>query len=174
MNELKIETLQSEWIPALVALVNSAYRGDASKKGWTTEADIISGELRTDEKSIQQMLQEPGAVIFICRNDKTLFGTVYLKEEEGGLYLGMLSVSPEAQGLGIGKRLMHSAEVYAKEKHYKDIHMTVINIRHELIAWYERYGYKNTGETKPFHDDARFGVATQPIHFIVLKKMMEQ
>lgn len=170
MSALKIETLKQEYIPELVELVNSAYRGDASKKGWTTEADIISGELRVDEQSIHKMLAEPGAAILVCRNVSSIVGSVYLKKENGGLYLGMLSVSPEAQGFGIGKQLMSAAETYAKENYYNSIHMTVINIRHELISWYERQGYSNTGETKPFHDDPRFGKATQPIHFIVLRK----
>ena len=157
---------------AVISLVNSAYRGEGSKKGWTTEADIIDGSLRIDLSSIKDMLQKPGAVILTCHAGTSLYGCVYLKTEGTGLYLGMLCVSPAAQGLGIGKKLLTAAEAHAKECKYDHIQMTVIDVRHELIAWYERHGYSLTGETKPFRDDERFGRATQPIKFIVLKKMI--
>ena len=167
-----IKQLRDEDVEALITLVNSAYRGEGSKKGWTTEADIIEGSLRVDLQSIKDMLLEPGAAILTCHVNDILSGCVYLKAEGTSLYLGMLCVSPEAQGLGIGKKLLIAAEVHAQEFKYADIHMTVIDIRHELIAWYERHGYSLTGETKPFHDDERFGKAIQPIKFIVLKKMI--
>jgi ribosomal protein S18 acetylase RimI-like enzyme len=82
----------------------------------------------------------------------------------------MLTVSPEVQAQGIGKQLLHSAESYAKKIHCSAIVMTVISVRHELIAWYERNGYYATGETKPFPNDPKFGKPTQPLEFIVLKK----
>ncbi len=165
-----ITPLKEENIPALIDLVNSAYRGEGSKKGWTTEADIIDGSIRIDQPSVKEMLQEPGAMILTCYAGDVLMGCVYLKREGNGLYLGMFAVSPEAQGLGIGKKLLEAAEAHAKELKYQYIVMTVIDIRHELIAWYERHGYERTPETKPFPEDDRFGRPTQPIQFVVLKK----
>lgn len=164
-----LENVDSE---ALVELVNSAYRGEGSKKGWTTEADIIDGNLRIDQQAIHDMLQKPGAVILTCKADNDLYGCVYLNEDGKGLYLGMLSVSPDAQGSGIGKKLLQAAEQHAAKFDYTYIRMTVIDIRHELIAWYERHGYKRTGERKPFPDDEKFGKPTRPIEFIVLEKMI--
>lgn len=157
-------------IPALDKLVNSAYRGGSSKKGWTTEADLLDG-LRTNPESLKKMIDEPGAIILKYADEKgILLACVYLKIKQDKLYLGMLTVSPELQSKGIGKQLLTAAEAYAKEKDCQKITMTVISVRHELIAWYERHGYRATGETEPFPTDPEFGFPKTPIHFIVLEK----
>ncbi len=157
-------------IPALDKLVNSAYRGDSSKKGWTTEADLLDG-LRTNPDSLKKMIDEPGAVILKYSDESgSLLACVYLKVKQNKLYLGMLTVSPELQSKGIGKQLLAAAENYAKEKNCQAITMTVISVRHELIAWYERHGYRATGETEPFPTDPEFGLPKTPIHFIVMEK----
>lgn len=160
-------------IPVLVALINSAYRGDASKKGWTTEADLLKGELRTDISTLSTLIDNQQAVILKYTTEgDAIAGSVYLEIQDKGLYLGMLTVSPLLQAGGIGRQLLVAAEEYAKEKECPRIFMSVISVRHELIAWYERHGYKNSGEIKPFPDDNRFGIPTQPLEFIILEKMM--
>lgn len=169
-DNIKISTATENDFDPIVELVNSAYRGEGSKKGWTTEADLIEGALRTDIPALKQMLQAPGAVMLTCKDAGKILGCVYLKKEEEGLYLGMLSVSPHIQGSGTGKKLLFAAEAYAKEIAAKYIAMTVIDVRHELIAWYERHGYARTGETKPFPADEKFGRPKQPLQFIILKK----
>ncbi len=157
-------------IPALDMLVNSAYRGDSSKKGWTTEADLLEG-LRTNPESLKKMIDEPGAVILKYADENgSLLACVYLKIKEDNLYLGMLTVSPELQSKGIGKQLLAAAESYAIDKNCSKITMTVISVRYELIAWYERHGYRATGETAPFPTDPEFGLPKTPIHFIVMEK----
>jgi len=159
-------------IPELTMLVNSAYRGDASRKGWTTEADLLDGELRTDEPSLSQLLKNPDAVMLKFVSDDHITGCVYLEKRANALYLGMLSVSPIAQAQGIGKKLLNAAEEYAGQQGCHSIVMTVISVRHELIDWYERHGYKRNGETKPFPEDERFGKARRPLQFVVLEKKL--
>ncbi len=157
-------------ITALDLLVNSAYRGESSKKGWTTEADLLDG-LRTNPDSLKQMINDPDAVILKYNNESgSILACVYLKKKASKLYLGMLTVSPELQGQGIGKHLLASAEDHAKRTGCKEITMTVISVRSELIAWYERHGYIATGETEPFPADPEFGLPKTPIHFIVMEK----
>lgn len=158
---------------ALTRLINSAYRGEASKKGWTTEADLLGGQ-RTDEPAVAELLATPNAVILKYQPAAgALHGCVYLKTENNQLYLGMLTVAPHLQNSGIGKQLLQAAEAYAQEQHCTAIVMTVISARHELIRWYERKGYTITGETKPFpHSDPRFGIPKQPLEFIVLEKRL--
>jgi ribosomal protein S18 acetylase RimI-like enzyme len=159
-------------IPTLVRLVNSAYRGDTSRKGWTTEANLLGG-LRTDKETLAGMMNKKDSVVLKYMDDSnTVIGCVYLQLAENKLYLGMLTVDPEIQSQGIGKKLLASATVYAQEHHCTAIFMTVISLRSELIAWYERHGYKKTGEKKPFPTDKKFGVATQPLEFIVLEKSL--
>jgi ribosomal protein S18 acetylase RimI-like enzyme len=157
-------------IPALVKLLNSAYRGEGSKQGWTTEADMVSGELRTDADNMNELMQLPGAIFLKYTNEKNVLeGCVFLDKRKGKLYLGMLSVSPLLQTKGIGKHLMTAAELYALSQGCPAVFMRVISIRAELIAWYERQGYYKTGEVQPF-DDTKFGTATKPIEFIVMQK----
>ena len=162
-----------EDIPGLTALINSAYRGEGSKKGWTTEADLLVGELRTDIPSLTLLMNTQEATFLKYTTDEgVLTGSVYLEKQERGLYLGMLSVSPLQQAGGIGRQLMQAAEQYAGKNNCLCIFMSVISVRHELIAWYERLGYARTGETKPMPVDNRFGTPTQPLEFIILKKDM--
>jgi ribosomal protein S18 acetylase RimI-like enzyme len=164
-----------EDIPALVELLNSSYRGEGSKQGWTSEADMVAGDLRTDEANMKELMQLAGAVFLKYTDDKNesdsnrIEGCVFLHKREGKLYLGMFSVSPALQNKGIGKQIMIAAELYAKDQGCPAVFMRVISIRHELIAWYERQGYYKTGEVQPF-DDTKFGTATQPIEFVVLQK----
>ena len=159
-----------EDIPALVKLLNSAYRGEESKQGWTTEADMVAGDLRTDEKNMNELMRLPGAVFLKSSNDKNeLEGCVFLDKRQGKIYLGMFCVSPALQNKGIGKQIMAAAELYARSRGCPAVFMRVISIRHELMAWYERQGYYKTGEIQPF-DDTKFGTAKQPIEFVVLQK----
>lgn len=171
INTIHISPLQSQDIEELVSLVNSAYRGEASKKGWTTEADLLEGNLRIDKPSLQVLLQKPGATVLVYKSaENKLTGCVYLQQENNQLYLGMLTVSPGAQAQGIGKQLLYAAEAHAKKINCTAIVMNVISVRHELIAWYERHGYLNTGETKPFPKDVKFGKPVQALEFILLIK----
>ncbi len=162
-----------EDIPALVDLVNSAYRGEKSREGWTTEADLIEGALRTDVPTLSHEIGLPGACMLKCLDASgTLVGCVYLRGQAHSLYLGMLSVSPSQQNLGIGKQLLHAATQHAQKNHFATIHMTVISLRSELIAWYKRQGYLKTGEKKPFPRDPTFGVPKLPLEFVVLSKQV--
>ena len=171
MNQFSISPATEADIPALVALVNSAYRGESSKKGWTTEADLLGG-IRTSEASVKALLQNPNALILRYIQQDQLLGCVYLETKGADLYLGMLTVSPDAQANGIGKQLLLAADKIANDKQCRAITMTVITQRHELIAWYERRGYRPTGETQPFPNDPRFGIPKQPLELIVMEKVL--
>lgn len=161
-------------IPALVRLINSAYRGEESKKGWTTEAYVLDGDLRTDPPALEQLIRTPGSVILKYTNDEQVIeGCVFLQERGERLYLGMLSVSPLLQSKGIGKKLMDASHIYAKEQGLTAVFMRVISLRHELIAWYERRGYYLTGETEPMPDDTRFGKPNRPLEFVIMEKKLE-
>lgn len=159
-------------VSALNQLVNSAYRGDSSRRGWTTEADLLDG-IRTDEAALYQMLQNPAVTLLKYETAGQLTGCVYLEKKGDALYLGMLTVSPDAQTNGLGKQLMTAAEALAVEQHCQRMTMTVLPMRHELIAFYERRGYRKTGETQPFPSaDPRFGLPKQPLVFVVMEKKL--
>jgi ribosomal protein S18 acetylase RimI-like enzyme len=157
-------------VPALNKLVNSAYRGDGSKQGWTTEADLLDGT-RIDENALQDLIQKSTTTILAYKEDDNLLACVELRKENEKLYLGMLSVNPNTQGKGIGKKLLAASEAHAREQGCTRIFMTVISVRQELIDWYIRHGYQLTGERKPFIvPDTRWGIPKQQLEFVVLEK----
>lgn len=140
-------------------LVNSAYRGDSSRAGWTTEADLLEG-LRTDEAGVRKLIDEPDSMILLCVQREQIVGSVHLREENAGAYLGLFVVKPSMQGAGIGSMFMRAAEeIVRSEWGAKRMTMSVISVRHELIAFYQRRGYQRTGRTQPFPTDAGLSVA---------------
>lgn len=158
----------------LTALVNSAYRGESSKAGWTTESDLLDGQ-RIDDEMMLGYLQDPNAIVLkFTDDDHVILGTVYLEKKDNKLYVGMLTVSPLLQNAGIGRKLLVAAEDYARDQGINILTMTVISTRSELIAWYERNGYHNTGEVRPFHTDERFGIRKNDalIELIVMEKVI--
>jgi GNAT superfamily N-acetyltransferase len=157
-------------ISALNVLVNSAYRGEASKKGWTTEADLLDG-IRIDEATLRKYLEDPSIIILKNIDEEgRITGCVYLEIRTPKLYVGMFSVSPVLQGNGVGRNLLQAAETYAKQLNCAILTMTVISTRLELINWYERRGFTATGEIVPFHDGTKFGIPKQIIELIVMEK----
>lgn len=156
-------------------LVNSAYRGESSKKGWTTEADLLDGQ-RADPVTIRDIINKDNAVILLAENEHSgnVEGCVHLEKNGDKCYLGMLTVKPTLQGKGLGAMMLEESEAFADFWDCKSIYMNVVGQRSELIAWYEKRGYKNTGEKKPFpYGDERFGLPKVPdLYFIVLEKKL--
>ena len=146
-------------VPAIVDLVQSAYRGDASRAGWTTEADFLDGQ-RIDADGVREIISKPDSRIVLAERDGELLGSVQVERIDGTGYFGMFSVRPNRQGSGIGDALLREAERVVREDFgCATMTCTVISIRAELIAWYRRRGYRSTGEFKPFpYGDARFGL----------------
>lgn len=158
-------------VPSITALLNRAYRGEPSRQGWTTEAHLIAGDVRTDEEHLLQTMREPGSVVLKYADDAgSVIGCVNLQHHDKKIYLGLLSVSPRLQGGGVGKQLLAAAEEYARQQLCNSIYMTVISVRTELIDWYERHGYRDTGARKAFHEDGLTGKHLQELEFMVLEK----
>lgn len=167
---MKISETSFADVTDICTLVNSAYRGESSRKGWTTEADLLGG-IRIDEDTLLHYFDENNSTILKCTNDdRQITGCVYLKMESEFLYLGMLTVAPALQGNGIGKMLLQASEEKAKQLGCKSIVMTVITKRHELIDWYKRHGYYETGQKQPFPKGEKFGMPKVPLEFLVMEK----
>ncbi len=157
-------------IPRLTRLVNSAYRGETSRQGWTTEAHLLDGP-RIDEAGVRELLAAPDAALLLCQNaGGELLGCFHAQTRGVAVYLSMLAVAPAGQGRGVGKFLLQAAEAYGRQHRCTTSKMTVISVRPELIAFYERQGYRLTGATEPFPTDPRFGIPRQPLVLLVLEK----
>ena len=150
--------------PAVATLVNGAYRGEASKVGWTTEADLLGGQ-RTDADKVGDIIAAQNQCILLAESGEalpgaaTLVGCAHLTFHSDHVYFGMLSVSPVAQGKRTGRQLLAEIEAVAAARGLKRVVMTVIHLRHELIAYYLRRGYVPTGVIHAFPmQDPRFGL----------------
>jgi ribosomal protein S18 acetylase RimI-like enzyme len=160
---------------SLVRLVESAYRGDASRAGWTTEADLLAGQ-RTDPDQVRSLLVSPHDVVLVTGDSTELLGCCTVGHHGGRVSFGMFAVHPGTQGSGLGRVLLGEAERYVRLRWAADrLELTVIAQRTELIAWYERRGYTRTGETRPFpYGDERFGRPLRDdLHFVVLEKPLD-
>ncbi len=159
-------------IHKLTELVNSAYRGEGSKVGWTTEADLLGGQ-RTDPDKIAEMISASDSQIELAIEKGELQGCIYIKKEDEYVYFGMLTVRPNLQNKGAGKLLLSRLEDLTREWGYQKIRMTVISQREELIAFYQRRGFNFTGETEPFpENDPRFGLPKTKLIFHVFEKIL--
>ena len=146
-------------VDELVALIESSYRGDSSRVGWTTEADILEGQ-RTDAESVLEVINSPDSRLLTARRDGAIVSCCQLEHRGDHAYFGMFAVSPTLQGSGLGKVVIAEAEQTARETWgVTEMQMTVISVRDDLIAWYERRGYRRTGRMSPFpYGDERFGI----------------
>ncbi len=162
-------------IPAIVSLVTSAYRGESSRAGWTTEADILDGS-RIDRELLRVDIERPDSVVLLHEDGDGLLACAHVRVEDGAGYFGMFAVRPTQQGGGVGRAMLEAAERHARDAFgVPFMRMMVIDCRDELIDWYLRRGYRRTGIKKPFpYGDARFGDPRRPdLQFEVLEKRID-
>ncbi|MFC5435694.1 GNAT family N-acetyltransferase [Rhodanobacter umsongensis] len=163
-------------IAAIVALVESAYRGESGLRGWTTESHLLDGR-RTDEADVGALIGRSGSRVLLAECDGQLKASCHVERQGEFGYFGMFAVDPVEQGSGLGKRVLAEAERIAREEwHCRGMRMTVIVQREELIAWYGRRGYRRTGEYQPFpYGDERFGIPRRgDLRFEVLRKDFDE
>ncbi len=161
--------------PLIQPLVHHAYRGDRAKVGWTHEADLLDAQ-RIDEDQLRAAIADPAQTIILAEQGGALIGCVQVSDKGNGLaYLGMLTVDATLQAKGLGRRLIDQAERLARDRYGADrMEMTVIVQRAELIDWYQRRGYRLTGERRPFpYFDARFGAPRRSdLEFVVMERSL--
>lgn len=176
-NKFTLKTIQASEVSEVVRLVNSAYRGDSSKEGWTTEAAYLDGQ-RTDELTLLEEIKDPKKNLFCLRqeNSNEIIGTVLLEKFQdslgAGCYLGMLTVRPNLQNAGAGKWLMLEVERIVKSWNISRITLGVLNPREELMGWYERRGFHKNGVIEEFpYGQEQFGLPKiKDLHFVMFEK----
>ena len=166
-------------LPELVALVNVAYRGAGAPPGWTSEVGLVAGERVTVDALRREFAATAGLRIYLLREPPELLACVRVEDEPGAqgepvCHISMLAVHLRRQDAGLGRRMLEFAEAEGRQRGAQTARMSVVSIRTSLIAWYERQGYRRTGETEPFpYDDARFGLPQQRgLEFILLQKTL--
>lgn len=156
METLNFREAEIEDLPQIVDLVNIAYRS-TELKGWTSEADLVEGN-RTDHQQVKQLIQD-NSKLFVMFKAEKLIGCVHIHQKNASCYIGMLTTHPTVQNRHIGKTILELAEQYAIKNYAASIfEMSVLSIRKDLIGFYERRGYKLTGESEPYPVDANVGI----------------
>ena len=172
---MMLDLARPDEMQELLALIESAYRGDSARRGWTHEADLLGGQ-RTDLAGLMAMHTDPRQHLLVRRSEHGLEACIAIAEYgEDRAYIGMVTVAPSAQAKGLGRAMLEGAERYAQvQLAATTAEMTVIAQRSELIAWYERRGYRQTGERRPFpYEDIRAGLPKRSdLEFIVLEKQL--
>jgi ribosomal protein S18 acetylase RimI-like enzyme len=173
MTEITIRDATVADIPDLHRLIESAYRGESSRAGWTTEADLLDGQ-RTDPDDLADILADPKQALLTARRDGEPVGCILIADRgEGTGYFGMLSIRPTLQGGGLGRQLVEAAHAALAERFgARRVRISVFPQRETLIAWYERLGYRQTGETLPFpYGNPRFGLPKRDdLYFVVMER----
>lgn len=155
-------------------IVEAAYRATGSAAGWTTESHLLDGQ-RTDLDEITQLIEQPNGGLLTVREDGRILGSCELQRQDDHAYFGMFAVDPALQITGLGKRLLAQAERVAREEWgMGEIRLTVIAVRTDLIAWYERRGFRRTGVTSPFpYGNERFGIPrVEGLYFVEFSKRL--
>ncbi len=169
---IQFRTAVAADIAAIVNLVQAAYRGDSGRRGWTTESDLLDGQ-RTDAESVADLLTRSDSCVLLAERDSQLIASAHVERQQDHGYFGMFAVDPLLQGGGVGKAVLAEAERIAREQwQCRAMRMTVIEQRPELVAWYQRRGYRRTGDYQPFpYGDERFGIPRRAdLRFEVLVK----
>ncbi|NJC42370.1 ribosomal protein S18 acetylase RimI-like enzyme [Brevundimonas alba] len=173
MTDIVIRDAAAADIPALHRLIESAYRGEASRAGWTTEADLLDGQ-RTDPEDLADILADPAQALLTAWRDNELVGCILIADRGAATgYFGMLSVSPTLQAGGLGRMLVEAGHDALRERFGAlRVRISVFPQRETLMAWYQRLGYGPTGETLPFpYGNPRFGLPLRDdLHFVVMER----
>lgn len=173
INEISFRRAVHDDAEALTRLINSVYRGEHSKRGWTTEADLLGG-IRISENHINSIISDPDSVIILTEMKNVLCGCVHLQKNGTVCYLGMLSVDVDMQNSGLGRIIIEHSEQFAREQFMcTEMEMKVIGQRKELIDYYQRRGYYITGEKEFFTLGKHIGnIKVEGLYFEYLKKML--
>ena len=169
VDAFSIDSAVPDDLSALHALVESAYRGESAKAGWTHEADLLHDD-RIDRATLAATLADPDVRLLVARAGHDLVGCAQvMRKSPSHAYFGLFAVDPQRQAAGLGKRILAAAEREAREVFGAAVmEMTVIDLRTELIAYYQRRGYRMTGERRPFPVEI-----DPPLSFVVLEKRLE-
>lgn len=158
--------------PEILSVINRAYRGETSARGWTHELDLLKGDRRIDDDQLKAILENGNGTFLMAKQNDRVIGTIQLRHDAQGLYVGLLSVDPDVQNEGIGRALLSAADAYAADNGFWRIYMIVISERKELIDWYTRNGYASTNVLTPFTGHPQFGNPVKPLYTVELEKVM--
>ncbi|MCU4529477.1 GNAT family N-acetyltransferase [Acinetobacter sp. P1(2023)] len=171
MNNLNFRLAQFSDIPQLVDLINKSYR-EQQGRSWTTELEWVKG-LRITEHQLEEQLQLRNSTLLIAETEfSNIVACIGLTFENSQVEIGTFCTDPQVQNMRVGRSVLEYAEQYAlkEDPHLTNAVMYVLDVRSELIAYYERRGYVKTGNEQPYPFEANVGVPIVPIKLVEMKK----
>jgi GNAT superfamily N-acetyltransferase len=159
---------------SILAIVEAAYRATGEGAGWTTESHLLAGR-RTGIEEVRALISSETGGLLTFRDGDVVVASCHLDRRAGHAYFGMFAVTPGRQAQGLGKGMLAEAERIARDEwRMTEMRLTVLSVRGDLIAWYERRGFAPTGQTSPFpYGDERFGVPrVDDLRFVELAKLL--
>lgn len=168
---LNIRTAKNDDVAQLVELINLAYRAQ-SERSWTTEKAFVDGTRITNEQ-LSEDLSRSNFKLFVGENEQGLLvACIGLSLDHNSVEIGTFAIDSSVQNLGFGKEILAYAEQYIVQNHPSVSYflMYVLDVRSELIAYYQRRGYQITGHTEPYPVNANVGQPLVPIQLIEMKK----
>ena len=170
MTDIRFEYADLTDVPRVAALVELAYRGPKAATSWTNEAAILSGP-RSSPAEVESLVRDGNSRFVLALQGDRLVGSALIQQYADGAYFGMFAIDPDAQGGGLGKAIVAQCEQAAQELWGASfLRLTVISLRTELIGWYERRGFVQTGEHEPFPFETATGALRTDFDLIVLEK----
>jgi ribosomal protein S18 acetylase RimI-like enzyme len=170
MTDLRFSYATPADVPRLATLIELAYRGSDAATGWTNETDILEGP-RSSPEEVERLVRDPDSRFVLAHDGDRLIGSALLKQQGEGAYFGMFAIDPRLQQQGLGKSVISRCEAAARELwNAKYLELTVISLRDELIGWYQRRGFRLTGERHPFPFDVATGALRTDFDLVVLQK----
>jgi predicted N-acetyltransferase YhbS len=153
---ISFRTAEPEDVEAVVRLVNTAF---------LVELFFIERD-RTNPEAVRALMKK--GKFFLAEDGPVLIGCIYveLRRERG--YLGMLSIDPARQRMGLGRQLLWAAESFFRNAGCQFSDLLIVSVRPELLAMYHRFGYVETG-TAPYKEKVP---TKMPVHFISMSKRL--
>src|ERR1700681_167457 len=151
---ISIRNAKDSDVEAIVGLINNAF---------LVELFFIERD-RTNPEMVRSLMEK--GKFLLAEDGPSLAGCVYVELRGARGYLGMLSVDPARQNMGLGRQLMAAAEDYFRDAGCTFSDLMIVNVRTELLAMYRGFGYVETG-TAAYEN--RFPTKI-PVHFIAMSK----
>ncbi|MCX4187432.1 GNAT family N-acetyltransferase [Methylophaga sp. OBS4] len=156
-------------LPAIVALINEAYRGTGGDHRWTTEAHLVAGD-RISVEALTDLINDSQCDFIVCHEQDKLIGCISICYRNTIAEFGTFAIKQEKHGMGIGKQLLAYAENHAKNCCQR-FQVSVVTPNQTLIDFYIKRGYQPIGHKKLYPVDNNAGkLKAKDIDLTVLQK----
>lgn len=181
MKDIQLNIAKLEHRDHLLNLINAAYR-TSDTHSWTNESTLVSGsrisvEMLTTLIEQSQNLNTKDCLYVATVHDpetklENILGCIAVTKFENTIEIGTFAVQPNLQNSGIGKQILTVLESLMIRNHpnVNSFRMWVLDLRIELINFYQRRGYVLTGQSESYPIDAGVGKPLKDLNVLEMIK----